>query len=140
MANEILNLTGTDGIFMFQLKQAQELFSNADSYKKFYAAQLSEIDLEQEDVLHYMELREKMSGAELLKAACALRKIRHKRRDIKNKVALANIFAACTAPKDKTIVDLLKDPMGEGKTKKYHVKTNILKEVFGYEGKTIKTN
>ena len=69
MAEEILNLVGTDNEFMFQLKQAKLLFTNIDSYKKFYAAELSKIDLEQGDILHYIELREKMSGAELLKAA-----------------------------------------------------------------------
>ena len=95
MAEEILNLVGTDNEFMFQLKQAQSLFTNADSYKKFYAAELSKIDLEQGDILHYIELREKMSGAELLKAACALRKIRHKRRSIKNKLALTGVFSGC---------------------------------------------
>jgi hypothetical protein len=136
MAEEILNLVGTDNEFMFQLKQAQSLFNSADSYRKFYAAEQSKIDLEQEDILHYMELREKMSGAELLKAACALRKIRHKRRAIKNKSSLAGILAARTTPKDKTIVSLMKDPLNDDK-KTYNVRTNILKEVFGYEGKKI---
>lgn len=136
MAEEILNLVGTDNEFMFQLKQAQSLFNNADSYRKFYAAEQSKIDLEQEDILHYMELREKMSGAELLKAACALRKIRRKRRAIKNKSSLAGILAARTAPKDKTIVSLMKDPLNNDK-KTYNVRTNILKEVFGYDGKNI---
>ena len=86
MAEEILDLVGTDNEFMFQLKQAKSLFTNIDSYKKFYAAELSKIDLEQEDILHYIELHEKMSAAELIKAACALRKIRHKRSSITNKL------------------------------------------------------
>ena len=134
MAEEILNLVDTDNEFMFQLKQAQSLFTNIDSYKKFYAAELSKIDLEQGDILHYIELREKMSGAELLKAACALRKIRHKRRSIKNKLELTGIFSGCVGAKDKTIVSLMKDPLNDDK-KTYNVRTNILKEVFGYEGK-----
>ena len=136
MAEEILNLVGTDNEFMFQLKQAQSLFTNIDSYKKFYAAELSKIDLEQGDILHYIELREKMSGAELLKAACALRKIRHKRRSIKNKLELTGIFSGCVGAKDRTIVSLMKDPFNSDK-KTYNVRTNILKEVFGYEGKKI---
>lgn len=136
MAEEILNLVGTDNEFMFQLKQAQSLFTNIDSYKKFYAAELSKIDLEQNDILHYLELREKMSGAELLKAACALRKIRHKRRSIKNKLELTGVFSGCVGAKDKTIVSLMKDPLNDDK-KTYNVRTNILKEVFGYEGKKI---
>lgn len=136
MAEEILNLVGTDNEFMFQLKQAKLLFTNIDSYKKFYAAELSKIDLEQGDILHYIELREKMSGAELLKAACALRKIRHKRRSIKNKLALTGVFSGCVGAKDKTIVSLMKDPLNDDK-KTYNVRTNILKEVFGYEGKKI---
>lgn len=136
MAEEILNLVGTDNEFMFQLKQAQSLFTNIDSYKKFYAAELSKIDLEQGDILHYIELREKMSGAELLKAACALRKIRHKRRSIKNKLELTGVFSGCVGAKDKTIVSLMKDPFNSDK-KTYNVRTNILKEVFGYEGKKI---
>lgn len=136
MAEEILNLVGTDNEFMFQLKQAQSLFTNIDSYKKFYAAELSKIDLEQGDILHYIELREKMSGAELLKAACALRKIRHKRRSIKNKLELTGVFSGCVGAKDKTIVSLMKDPLNDDK-KTYNVRTNILKEVFGYEGKKI---
>ena len=136
MAEEILNLVGTDNEFMFQLKQAQSLFTNIDSYKKFYAAELSKIDLEQGDILHYIELREKMSGAELLKAACALRKIRHKRRSIKNKLELTGVFSGCVGSKDKTIVSLIKDPLNNDK-KTYNVRTNILKEVFGYEGKKI---
>lgn len=136
MAEEILNLVGTDNEFMFQLKQAKSLFTNIDSYKKFYAAELSKIDLEQEDILHYIELHEKMSGAELLKAACALRKIRHKRRSIKNKLELTVIFSGCVGAKDKTIVSLMKDPLNDDK-KTYNVRTNILKEVFGYEGKKI---
>ena len=136
MAEEILDLVGTDNEFMFQLKQAKSLFTNIDSYKKFYAAELSKIDLEQEDILHYIELHEKMSGAELLKAACALRKIRHKRRSIKNKLELTGIFSGCVGAKDKTIVSLMKDPLNDDK-KTYNVRTNILKEVFGYEGKKI---
>ena len=136
MAEEILNLVGTDNEFMFQLKQAQSLFTNIDSYKKFYSAELSKIDLEQGDILHYIELREKMSGAELLKAACAMRKIRHKRRSIKNKLELTGIFSGCVGAKDKTIVSLMKDPLNDDK-KTYNVRTNILKEVFGYEGKKI---
>lgn len=136
MAEEILNLVGTDNEFMFQLKQAQSLFTNIDSYKKFYAAELSKIDLEQGDILHYIELREKMSGAELLKAACALRKIRHKRRSIKNKLELTSVFSGCVGSKDKTIVSIMKDPLNDDK-KTYNVRTNILKEVFGYEGKKI---
>lgn len=136
MAEEILNLVGTDNEFMFQLKQAQSLFTNIDSYKKFYAAELSKIDLEQGDILHYIELREKMSGAELLKAACALRKIRHKRRSIKNKMELTGVFSGCVGAKNKTIISLIKDPLNNDK-KTYNVRTNILKEVFGYEGKKI---
>lgn len=136
MAEEILDSVGTDNEFMFQLKQAQSLFTNIDSYKKFYAAELSKIDLEQGDILHYIELREKMSGAELLKAACALRKIRHKRRSIKNKMELTGVFSGCVGAKDKTIVSLIKDPLNNDK-KTYNVRTNILKEVFGYEGKKI---
>ena len=136
MAEEILDSVGTDNEFMFQLKQAQSLFTNIDSYKKFYAAELSKIDLEQGDILHYIELREKMSGAELLKAACALPKIRHKRRSIKNKLELTGIFSGCVGAKDKTIVSLMKDPLNDDK-KTYNVRTNILKEVFGYEGKKI---
>ena len=136
MAEEILDLVGTDNEFMFQLKQAQSLFTNIDSYKKFYAAELSKIDLEQGDILHYIELREKMSGAELLKAACALRKIRQKRRSIKNKLALTGVFSGCVGAKDKTIVSLMKDPLNDDK-KTYNVRTNILKEVFGYESKKI---
>ena len=136
MAEEILDSVGTDNEFMFQLKQAQSLFTNIDSYKKFYAAELSKIDLEQGDILHYIELREKMSGAELLKAACALRKIRQKRRSIKNKLALTGVFSGCVGAKDKTIVSLMKDPLNDDK-KTYNVRTNILKEVFGYESKNI---
>ena len=136
MAEEILNLVGTDNEFMFQLKQAQSLFTNIDSYKKFYAAELSKIDLEQGDILHYIELCEKMSGAELLKAACALRKIRQKRRSIKNKLALTGVFSGCVGAKDKTIVSLMKDPLNDDK-KTYNVRTNILTEVFGYESKKI---
>ena len=136
MAEELLDSVGTDNEFMFQLKQAQSLFTNIDSYKKFYAAELSKIDLEQGDILHYIELREKMSGAELLKAACALRKIRQKRRSIKNKLALTGVFSGCVGAKDKTIVSLMKDPLNDDK-KTYNVRTNILKEVFGYEGKKI---
>ena len=136
MAEEILDSVGTDNEFMFRLKQAQSLFTNIDSYKKFYAAELSKIDLEQGDILHYIELREKMSGAELLKAACALRKIRQKRRSIKNKLALTGVFSGCVGAKDKTIVSLMKDPLNDDK-KTYNVRTNILKEVFGYEGKKI---
>lgn len=136
MAEEILNLVGTDNEFMFQLKQAQSLFTNIDSYKKFYAAELSKVDLEQEDILHYIELREKMSGAELLKAACALRKIRQRRRSIKNKLALTGIFSGCVGAKDKTIVSLMKDPLNDDK-KTYNVRTKVLKEVFGYDGKKI---
>lgn len=136
MAEEILDSVGTDNEFMFQLKQAQSLFTNIDSYKKFYAVELSKIDLEQGDILHYIELREKMSGAELLKAACALRKIRQKRRSIKNKLALTGVFSGCVGAKDKTIVSLMKDPLNDDK-KTYNVRTNILKEVFGYESKKI---
>ena len=136
MAEEILDSVGTDNEFMFQLKQAQSLFTNIDSYKKFYAAELSKIDLEQGDILHYIELREKMSGAELLKAACALRKIRQKRRSIKNKLALTGVFSGCVGAKDKTIISLMKDPLNDDK-KTYNVRTNILKEVFGYESKKI---
>lgn len=136
MAEEILDSVGTDNEFMFQLKQAQSLFTNIDSYKKFYAAELSNIDLEQGDILHYIELREKMSGAELLKAACALRKIRQKRRSIKNKLALTGVFSGCVGAKDNTIVSLMKDPLNDDK-KTYNVRTNILKEVFGYESKKI---
>lgn len=136
MTEEILDSVGTDNEFMFQLKQAQSLFTNIDSYKKFYAAELSKVDLEQGDILHYIELREKMSGAELLKAACALRKIRQKRRSIKNKLALTGVFSGCVGAKDKTIVSLMKDPLNDDK-KTYNVRTNILKEVFGYESKKI---
>ena len=136
MAEEILDSVGADNEFMFQLKQAQSLFTNIDSYKKFYAAELSKIDLEQGDILHYIELREKMSGAELLKAACALRKIRQKRRSIKNKLALTGVFSGCVGAKDKTIISLMKDPLNDDK-KTYNVRTNVLKEVFGYEGKKI---
>lgn len=136
MAEEILDSVGTDNEFMFQLKQAQSLFTNIDSYKKFYAAELSKIDLEQGDILHYIELREKMSGAELLKAACALRKIRQKRRSIKNKLALTGVFSGCVGAKDKTIISLMKDPLNDDKNT-YNVRTNILKEVFGYESKKI---
>lgn len=136
MAEEILDSVSADNEFMFQLKQAQSLFTNIDSYKKFYAAELSKIDLEQGDILHYIELREKMSGAELLKAACALRKIRQKRRSIKNKLALTGVFSGCVGAKDKTIISLMKDPLNDDK-KTYNVRTNVLKEVFGYEGKKI---
>lgn len=138
MADEILNLVGTDNEFMFQVKQAQSLVTNAEQYQKFYSNELSQIDLEQSDILHYMEIHDKMSGAELLKAACALRKILRKRRIVKDKLALAFEFTAQATSKNKTILALLKDPMRDEKKRKYHVKTNILKEVFGYEGKTVR--
>ena len=137
MADDILDLAGTDNEFMLQLKQAQSFFTNIDSYKKFYSAEMSKIDLEQNDILHYLELREKMSGAELLKAACALRKIRHKRRSIKNKVELTCIFSGCMRAKDKSVVSFMKDPFKKYDELTYNVRTNILKEVFGYEGKKI---
>lgn len=136
MATEILDFT--DDVFMRQVKQAQSLANNAEQYKKFYNNELSEIDLEQQDILHYLELHEKMSGADLLKAACALRKICRKRRIIKRKLAFACELTSQATSKDKTILSLLKDPMGEEKKRKYHVKTNILKEVFGYEWKTVR--
>lgn len=136
MDDEILDLTDTDGEFLFQLKQAQSLFVNINTYKKFYAAELSKIDLEQEDILHYMELREKMSGTELLKAACALRKIRHKRRTVKKKLVVAGILNGCAGAKDKTIVSFIKDPFSNDRMT-YSVRTNILKEVFDYDGKRI---
>lgn len=136
MADEILNQVGTDDEFMFKLKQVQSLFTDIDSYKKFYAAELSKIDLEQEDILHYMELREKMSGAELLKAACALRKIRHEGRTIKKKLEVAGILNSRAGAKDKTIISFMKDPFSDDRMT-YRVRSNILKEVFGYEGKNI---
>lgn len=136
MAEETLNLVGTDGEFMFKLKQAQSLFANIDSYKKFYAAELSKIDLEQEDILHYIELREKMSGAELLKAACALRKIRYRRRTVKKKLEVAGILNSRAGAKDKTIISFMKDPFSDDRIT-YRVRTSVLKEVFGYEGKNI---
>ena len=88
---EILDFT--DDVFMRQVKQAQSLVKNAEKYKKFYCEELSKIDLEQQDILHYIQLREKVSGPELLKAASALRKIRRKRADIKHKQYYASVLA-----------------------------------------------
>lgn len=138
MADDILDSTGTDNEFMLQLKQAQSFFTNIDSYKKFYSAELSKIDLERNDILHYLELREKMSGAELLKAACALRKICHKRRSIKNKIELIGIFGGHIRAKDKSVIPYIKDPFKNYDELSYHVRTNILKEVFGYDKSLLK--
>lgn len=139
MATEILNLVGTDNEFMFQVKQAQSLVSNAEQYKKFYAEELSKIDLEQQDILHYLQLRDKIPGPELLKAASALRKIRRKRADIKHKQYYASLLSGdFSTVKGKTILKFFKDPMDDARTReKYRVRTNILKEVFGYEDKNI---
>lgn len=138
MADDILDLAGTDNEFMLQLKQAQSFFTNIDSYKKFYSAEMSKIDLEQNDILHYLELREKVSGAELLKAACALRKIRHKRRSIKNKIELIGIFGGHIRVKDESVVSYIKDPFKNYDKLAYRVRTNILKEVFGYDKPLLK--
>lgn len=139
MAEEILNLVGTDNEFMFQVRQAQSLVSNAEQYKKFYGEELSKIDLEQQDILHYIQLREKVSGPELLKAASALRKIRRKRSDIKHKQYYASVLAGdFSTAKCKTILGFFKDPMNETRAvEKYRVRTGILKEVFGYDDKNI---
>lgn len=139
MAEEILNLVGTDNEFMFQVKQAQSLVSNAEQYKKFYNNELSKIDLEQQDILHYLQLRDKIPGSELLKAASALRKIRRKRADIKHKQYYASLLNGdFSTVKGKTILGFFKDPMDEARAReKYRVRTNILSEVFGYEGKNI---
>ena len=139
MATEILNLVGTDNEFMFQVKQAQSLVSNAEQYKKFYGEELSKIDLEQQDILHYLQLRDKIPGSELLKAASALRKIRRKRADIKHKQYYASLLSGdFSTVKGKTILKFFKDPMDDAHTReKYRVRTNILKEVFGYEDKNI---
>lgn len=137
MATEILDFT--DDMFMRQVKQAQSLVSNIQQYKKFYNEELSKVDLEQQDILHYIQIREKVSGAELLKAASALRKIRRKRDVIKRKQYYAGVLAGdFSNAKCKTILGFFKDPMNESRAKeKYHVRTNILKEVFGYEGKNL---
>lgn len=134
---EILDFT--DDVFMRQVKQAQSLVKNAEKYKKFYNEELSKIDLEQQDILHYIQLREKVSGPELLKAASALRKIRRKRADIKHKQYYASVLAGdFSTAKCNTILGFFKDPMNETRAKeKYRVRTNILKEVFGYAEKNI---
>lgn len=139
MADEILNLVGTDNEFMFQVKQAQSLVSKAEQYKKFYCEELSKIDLEQQDILHYIQMKDKIPGSELLKAACALRKIRRRRTDIKHKQYYASMLAGdMPATKYRTLLGFFKDPMNEERNKeKYRVRTNILKEVFGYEGQNI---
>lgn len=134
---EILDFT--DDVFMRQVKQAQSLVKNAEKYKRFYCEELSKIDLEQQDILHYIQLREKVSGPELLKAASALRKIRRKRADIKHKQYYASVLAGdFSTAKCNTILGFFKDPMNETRAKeKYRVRTNILKEVFGYAEKNI---
>ena len=137
MATEILDFT--DDMFMRQVKQAQSLVSNIEQYKKFYNEELSKVDLEQQDVLHYLQMKDKMSGAELLKAACALRKIRRKRDIIKRKRYYVGALAGdISNAKCKTILGFFKDPMNKTRAKeKYRVRTNILKEVFGYDGKNL---
>lgn len=136
MATEILDFT--DDMFMRQVKQAQSLVSNIQQYKKFYNEELSKVDLEQQDILHYLQMKDKMSGAELLKAASALRKIRRKRNDIKHKLYYASVLSGDIDAKCKTVLGFFKDPMNETRAKeKYRVRTNILKEVFGYEGKNL---
>ena len=49
---------------------------------------------------------------------------------------LTGVFSGCVGANGKTIVSLIKDPLNNDK-KTYNVRTNILKEVFGYEGKKI---
>lgn len=137
MANEILDFT--DDVFMRQVKQAQSLVANAQQYKKFYSNELSKIDLEQQDILHYIQIKDKVSGPELLKAASALRKIRRRRDIIKRKQYYTSILCGDVAnAKCKTILGFIKDPMNETRAKeKYRVRTSILKEVFGYDGKNL---
>lgn len=134
---EILDFT--DDVFMRQVKQAQSLVNNAESYKKFYGSELSNVDLEQQDILHYIQMKDRISGAELLKAASALRKLRRKRDAIKHKLYYASVLAGdIENAKCKTMLGFFKDPMNESRAKeKYRVRTSILKEVFGYEGKNL---
>lgn len=118
------------------LKQMLNLFQNTDKQLKKEREEETNINQQQQDILHYIEATN-LNGAGYAKAGKMLKNTRQKRRTIKNRIErLVRIKDFTTKYNNKMIlgdlIQLLKD-LGEiEKTQcepKYYCRTNILDEL-----------
>lgn len=85
--------------------------------------ELSEVDLEQQDILHYLE-NEKCSAVTMVKITKKLKDLREKRRVIKNELTVVSVVYARVGGSSK----LLKEP---DIPTEYNYRTEIMKEIIG---------
>ena len=95
LLNNIEKLIGGDGENL--LEQIEEVINAIDILNKFedrksiLISNLSDLDLEEQDLLHYIET-EKFNAVEGYKLSKKIKEIRLERRKVKNELALINIF------------------------------------------------
>lgn len=132
MATDLLDFT--DDVMLRQAKMASKLFQNASKYHEYYAGKVSECDLQISDILHYLENVD-TSGADYLKAGKKLKELRKARRKAKQYMDFTGSLINNNF-KQKTFLKYLSDPTAIG-AHTYKVRTNVLKEVFGYGKESI---
>ncbi len=102
-------------------------FSVIEKKRNELLEQQSQLDLKEQDLLHYLELQN-CDAVQMVKVASKLRSITHERRIVKNQFA-----------EIEPVYTLLKCRIGNWKKHKdpsfYKVRTNILEETLGIESK-----
>jgi len=120
--------------FMTQLKTTQEFFANSANYSKYFSKKLSDIEKQEQDLLHYLE-NEKLSAVDLTRLVVTLRDIRKERREVKNMLALTTIFSQGEAKRCTLANSISKS----GNTNNsYTLRSDIVEKTFGDKRKTIK--
>lgn len=98
------------------VKQYNTFFNELCETKKRLSNELSEVDLQQQDILHFLEF-EKCDAVTMVKATKKLKLVRQKRREIKNKYQVVVIMC-----------DRLKSTIKNEDVTNGDYKTDIIKE------------
>ena len=114
----------------YNVKEMEELyiaFSAIEKKRNELLEQQSKMDLQEQDLLHYLELQN-CDAVQMVKVASKLRSITQERRIVKNQFA-----------EIQPVYTLLKCRIGNWKKHKdpsfYKVRTNVLEETLGIESK-----
>jgi hypothetical protein len=96
--------------------QYNTFFNELCATKKRLSKELSDIDLQQQDILHFLEF-EKCDAVTMVKATKKLKEVRKKRREIKNKYQV--VYVMC---------ERLKNPIKNENFADGDYKTDVIKE------------
>ena len=105
---------------MGYIKEYNDYVSKIEEKKKEICKLISQKDLEQQDILHYLEF-EKCNAATSARLMKRLKSLRAERRAVKDDLDELNKVL------DKIGHKAIKDP----KPKKYTYRTSIIKDIFG---------